>query len=156
MVALCRVRAMDIRPASLDQVIEARDGRKVVIDRDVGDVARQLREIHQSLVLRWHEGPNRRDLGHYSVIQVTEEGTEHLVATCLPIPGGSPDPGLVEKVRQVASSGYNVADEMERREREHVRSVEHARREQAGPELERAYSRFLKATGGNQRRIFVP
>lgn len=147
---------MDITPASLEQVVTARGGRKVVIDADVGDVARQLKEIEPSLILRWHEGPTRDDPGHYSVIQVTDHGHEQMVATCLPIPGGAPDPGLVPAIRRVASTGYNAVDEMERRERLRIKGVADRQHEENGPAMEKAYHQFLRNTGQNQRRIFVP
>lgn len=134
----------------MDQVVTARGGRTVVIDRDVGDVARQLKEIDRSLLLRWHEPTS-----HYSVVQVLPDESEQLVATCQPIAGGSPDPRLVEAVRKVASSAYDVEAELRGLHARQVRDQAHLDRERVGPALEQAYHRFQKQTGA-QDRIFVP
>jgi hypothetical protein len=141
---------VDIEPASMDQVVAARDGRTVVIDRDLGDVALQLRQIDPSLVLRYHP-----ETHHYSVIQRMPDRQEQLVATCQPIPGGAPHPKLIETVARVASSSYDVASELRAADTRRIREEEHRAAEETGLLLEEAYHRFKRQTG-IQNRVFVP
>lgn len=134
----------------MDQVVAGRNGRTVVIDRDLGDVALQLRQIDQSLVLRYHEQTH-----HYSVIQQMPDGQEQLVATCQPVPGGAPHPKLVESVRRVASDSYDVVGELRALERQRVADENHAAAETTGADIEQAYHLFKRRTG-IQNRVFVP
>lgn len=136
----------------MDQVTTARDGRTVVIDRDVGDVARQICEIDESLLLRWHDLPGG---SYYSVIQRLPDGQEQLVATCQPIAGGSPHPKLVDEIRKLASSSYDIEHELRTLHAQEIRDREHRRREIVGAGAERAFHEFKRRTGV-QNRVFVP
>lgn len=142
---------MKIEPVSVDVVRAGKQGRWEIVDRDLQDVARQIKEIHPSLELHRFERT-----GHYSVIQRLDDGGENLVATCEPIPGGAPHPGLVETVRKVVSAAYDPVSEIEQAHAQAERDAAHASRERVGPKLERAYEQFRRATGLNQSRVYVP
>lgn len=144
------VTRMQIEPVSVDVVRAGRGGRFEIVDRDLTDVARQLKEIHPSLELhRFHL------TGHYSVIQRLEDGQENLVATCKPIPGGAPHPGLVPMVRKVVSDTYDAVAEVEQSHVDRKRQLRLEQRERLGPKAEETFFRYRKAIGA-QDRVFVP
>lgn len=142
---------MQIQPVSVDVVRAGKQGRWEIVDRDLTDVAKQVKQIHPSLELHRFERT-----GHYSVIQRLDNGGENLVATCEPIPGGAPHPGLVEMVRKVVSAAYDPVDEIEKAHAKAQRDIAHESRERVGPKLEKAHDQFRRMTGENQSRIFVP
>lgn len=149
--AVGSVPGMQIEPVSVDVVRAGRDGRFEIVDRDLTDVARQLKEIHSSLELhRFHL------TGHYSVVQRLEDGQENLVATCKPIPGGAPHPGLVPMVRKVVSAAYDPVAEVEQSHAERRSQIKAESRERVGERAEQAYDQLRKATGADQSRVYVP
>lgn len=83
-------------------------GRVVEVDSDVFDVAKRLKEVDPSLGLRWSEA------GEYFVVyQEMPDGSRHLVTTSQTL-----TPAIVDRVREVASPDYDLAAEIEKRERE--------------------------------------
>ena len=142
---------MQIEPVSVDVVRAGRGGRFEVVDRDVADVAGQLKEIHPSLELHvFHL------TGHYSVVQRLDDGQENLVATCKPIPGGGPHPGLVPMVRKVVSEAYDPVSEIEQSHAERRRQIKADSRERVGERAEEVHHLLRKATGADQSRVYVP
>jgi hypothetical protein len=141
---------VDITPASIDQVQSDRKGGVRVITADVGDVAKQLRELDRSLVLRYHEHTD-----HYSVVQMTgdPDSPEHLVTTCQPVAGGV-DPRLVGRIRKVIHPSYDVVGELERHNDGVRRDQEREVEEHVGDALEHAAHDFRRMTGN--RTVFVP
>lgn len=95
---------MEIARASFAQLSRGKDGRKVLIEEDVGDIAKRLAEIDPGLFVQWVE-----DGEYFRVIQRTENGSEHIVTTALEL-----SPALVEHVRMLGSEDYDVAKEAER------------------------------------------
>ena len=141
---------MDITPASIDQVQSSADGRTHIVTADVGDVAKQLRELDRSFVLRYHEHTD-----HYSVIQMTGDPNEpeHFVTSCQPVDGGV-DPRLVDRLRQIMHPDYDVVAELERNNEQVRRDAQHARDEMQGAAIEKAAHEFRRLAG--ERKMFVP
>lgn len=99
---------MEIQPATLDQIRIARNGKWVVIDNDVGNVAKDLRTLHPSLRLRHSESS-----GHFVVYQeiVHPNGKveQHLVTTAKEC-----DQRLVKRVAQIMQPEYDFAKELDK------------------------------------------
>jgi hypothetical protein len=142
---------VDITPASIDQVQAGIDGRTHVVTADVGGVAKQLRELDRSFVLRYHEHTD-----HYSVVQLTgdPDQPEHLVTTCQPVDGGV-DPRLVDRIRQIMQPDYDVVAELQRNNDQVRKTEADAAAQQRAEQLEHAAFAFRKMTG-NTARAFVP
>lgn len=139
----------EIRPASLTQVMEGQDGRMLVLDDDVGNVAADLRAIDHRLVLTYSERS-----GHFVVMQVFEEDdgrvTEQLVTTALDC-----DQRLVERVRRITHPSYDLAAELAKGSETHTR----ARREALDEQIEAGADKLvhsLRRDHGIRDRIFVP
>lgn len=145
---------VDIPPARMTHVATDERGQTVVIEAEAGNVAHQLKEIDRSLVLRWHELPAP---GHYSVLQVLDDGSEHLVTCGDPIPGGAPHPGLVERVRRARpGSGWDAVEEAWSANEQLRRDAQRQLEEEGAERSEPIYHAWMKAQGANQNRIFVP
>lgn len=109
-----RVRFVDplceVPAATLDQVVRGRGGPLVLIENDVGDVARQLQEIHESLRLRYNQQ------GQFFVVyQLTGDG-EKLVTTAQVL-----DARLVEHIRRLVHPSYDFGAEVDRLDAENDR-----------------------------------
>lgn len=137
---------MEIKPASLLQVQNAQDGRMIVIDDDVLGVARQLKEVDESLCLRYAEAG-----GYFVVYQESEDGTEqHLVLTSQEL-----NPQVVERVRQISSPGYDYVAELDKQDAAAERARDHAFREKTGDVAERLAFAVRKDLGQVSDRAFV-
>lgn len=134
---------MLIEPASLAQVRTGRNGRRILIEEDVLDVARQLRELDESLRVYWNEAGE-----YFVIVEVLPNGDESLVTTAQEL-----TPALVGHMRQIAKE--NFAEELERMDRQADRERDHAFAESVGEHGERAAHALRKDLlfGG---RIFVP
>jgi len=114
---------MEIKPATIDQIIKGRNGKRVVITNDVGDVARQIKEVSPDLELHYNE------TAQYFVVVQKHENGEHLVTTAQELDGR-----IVERVKQITNPQYNFDIEaakiekaekeaMEKRRKEHISEV---------------------------------
>lgn len=92
---------MEIPHATLAQVQEGRDGKRVLIEEDTLDVARRLRELDPNLVVEWNEA------GFFTISEMLEDGTQQLVTTTTDLNGAVP-----EYVAKLAKTDY--AAEIER------------------------------------------
>jgi hypothetical protein len=141
---------IEIRPASVAQVIRSRRGVRVVITDDVCDVARRVEEINPEFRLEYDPLEaffvvyQRRELP-------TGEVKEQLVATALDC-----DARLVEEVRKAASPSYDLAGEMERLDARAERDRRHRFSEQIGDAGERLAHALCNDLDLNGSRIFVP
>src|SRR5690242_19431925 len=101
---------MQIDPASLDQVIKGQNGRMILVEADVGNVAVQLKELDPSFVLSVSESQ-----GHFVVSQQFPKGDgsyeEHLVLTAQEC-----DQRIVDRVREIMHPGYDLGAEMEKQD----------------------------------------
>ena len=105
--------------ATIAQVRAGRGGRLVEIDDDIFDLAKRLHEIDASLGLDWNDAG-----GYFRVTQTLENGQKHVVLTCQEL-----TPEIIERVRLVVGSGYDLVGELDRIDRERER-------ERAAPERE--------------------
>jgi tRNA threonylcarbamoyladenosine modification (KEOPS) complex Cgi121 subunit len=131
---------VELAPATFAQVKQARGGRMVLIEDDVLDVVGQLRQIDRSLRVRFAE-----EGGYFVVYQQTDDG-EQLVLTCQEL-----DQRVVERVRLIGSSAYDLVADMEaadaKRESDHEASV----KEQVGEIGERLFHAMRKDKGATDR-----
>jgi NADPH:quinone reductase-like Zn-dependent oxidoreductase len=116
---------MKIQPASIDQVLQTREGEWLVVHADTGSVALQIEEIARArgAHLELHRSEHN---GIYKVVQFLGD-EEQLVTTAL-----EADQRLVDKVREVTSPHYDIGAELDKLEAEKDRSFEHQQAEKIG------------------------
>lgn len=124
---------MEIKAATLDQIIKGRNGKRVVITNDVGDIARQIKEISPDLELHYNETAS-----YFVVIQKHDNG-EHLVTTAQEL-----DARIVERVKQITNPQYNFDIEAAKIEKQKEAEAEHKRKEHIGEVGERLAHGFRK------------
>lgn len=127
---------MELQPASIMQVHQARNGRVVVVTDDVGSVCQQLREIDPGLRVRYSE-----DGGFFAVYH-QDEHKEYLVLTAQELDGR-----VVDRVREISSPGYDYAKALEDGERRRKADHEAKLREMVGEVGERLYHAIGVDTG---------
>lgn len=135
---------MKIEPASLSQVRIGKDGRKILIEEDVLNIAKELKTIDDSLCLRWNER------GEYYVVYQLVGDTEKLVLTAQEL-----DERILTRVRKIAHPSYNFVAELEHKDDRAQMEKDHRFREQTGEVGERlAYTlrKDLQHTG----KAFIP
>lgn len=98
---------IDIPAASVAQVKRALDGRMVLIEDDVQNVARSLQDISDDLYLHYD------GIQGIWVVMQDRDGVETLVTTSREL-----DQRLVQRCREVCSPGYDLAGEIERAQAE--------------------------------------
>jgi hypothetical protein len=139
---------MDIAPASLAQIRMGRDGRRVVVDEDVGNVAAQIHEVDPSLGLQWNEKGE-----FFMVVETIGEAggyTERLVLTAKEC-----DQRIVERVRQIASPDYDYGAEMDRMDEQAKKDADHRFHEETG-EVAEHLAHALRKDLQYQGKVFVP
>lgn len=145
---------IEISPTNVAQIHRTRVGKNVLIDDDVQGIARDLREIDESLKLEFDPYEEL-----YIVFQDVEEPdgsrTEHLVTTWSIELNGPLDKRLVHRMRQIAAEGYDYAAELERVDREAQAAADKRFEEQFEPVADKLGWALLKDLG-EQPRIFVP
>lgn len=154
---------MNVEPASIDQIRQAKDGQMVLIDADVGGVAQDLRDIDPQLKVRFAETANPP---FFAVYWESEDRREtYLVKTvkahqtALGTWAGL-DQRLVEEIRAIdphGRGGYDYAAELERNNKR-VDEDRRARfRERVGGTAEEAAHAIRKDLGVRYRgRAFIP
>lgn len=135
---------MDLEPASLAQVRTGRDGRRVLVEDDVLDIAGKLKAVDADLRLQWNEKGE-----FFAVVQITEDGGERLVTTAQEC-----DDRLVERMAKVTSSTYDLVADMDQTDAAAERAKDHAFSEQTGEIAERLASAVRKDL--NPAKIIVP
>jgi hypothetical protein len=133
---------MEIPHASLAQVKQGRDGRRVLIEDDVLDVARRLRELDPNLMVEWNEA------GFFTISEMLPDGTQQLVTTTTDLNSAVP-----EYVAKLAKTDY-VA-EMDRMDAEAERKKEHRFAEQIGERGELLHHALRKDLSV-QNRVYLP
>lgn len=136
---------MELQGASLAQVRTGRDGKRVLIEDDVLDIARQVRELDDSLLIHWNE------YGRYFVIsERCADGAERLVTTTTEL-----TPALIERLRKIVHPSYDYAGELDRSDREAQRERERLFAERVGEHGEQlAYA--LRKDTEHQGKVFLP
>ena len=135
---------MEVTPATFMQVKTGRDGRRVTITEDVGDVARRLHEISPKLVLIWNEKG-----GHFTVAERDINGDERLVFTAQEC-----DDRIVKRAELITSEHYDYLGELDKLDKAAERARDHAFSEQTGEIAERLAHAVRKDL--NPGRITVP
>jgi hypothetical protein len=134
-----------LRRATIAQVRSGKGGRLVEIDSDIFDLAGRLHEIDPSLGLDWN------DTGEYfRVTQTLENGRKHVVTTFREL-----TPEAIELVRRLVSPDYDLAGELDRKDREGQRERDRRLSEETGimgERLHHALNKDLQYKG----RIFLP
>lgn len=127
------------RPATVEQLRQARDGRLVHVG---GEVERALQEHDPNLRIRWS------DTGQYYVVYYTnpETGDDELVTTALDY-----DMRIVARVIAIDSERYDLVSEIDRLDRQYERDVDHRFREQVGERGERLHHAIRKDLGVTDR-----
>lgn len=127
---------MELQPASIAQVRQARNGANVIVTDDVGSVCQQLREIDPGLRVRYSEA------GGFFAVYHEENGREYLVLTAQEL-----DARIVARVREISSPGYDYSkalqDGEERRKADHDARVN----EMVGEVGERLFHAIGQDTG---------
>ena len=137
-----------IEPASVAQVRRARDGRRITIDEDVGEVAVRLKEIDPKLGLQWNEKGDFFMVVEY--VQKPEGEEERLIFTAKEC-----DHRIVKRMEQIAHPSYDFMAEVEAMDKQAERDKDHRFHEQTGEAAERmahALRRDLQHGG----KIFIP
>lgn len=139
---------VEIEPASMAQVHRTKVGRNVGIADDVLGIARQLKEIDSSLRLEYDPGED-----FFIVFQrrILPDGSEQdsLVLTAQTLDGR-----VLNRVREIASPGYDFIADMDRRDDAAERRRRHEFAESVGPVAERLAHALRKDLGldsGSQR-----
>lgn len=121
---------MKIQPATIDQVLQTREGEWIVVHADTGSVALQIREIARDRGI--HLELHRSDYnGVYKVVQFLGD-EEQLVTTAV-----DADQRLVDKVREVTSPHYDLGMEVDKLEAAKDRDFEHQQSDKVGDAAER-------------------
>jgi hypothetical protein len=118
---------MEITPASFAQVRDGRDGRRITIEEDVGDIARRVKEISHLLSLQWNEKGE-----FFAVVETTADGTERLVLTAQEC-----DNRIVERVMRIADASYDFLAEVDAMDARAEREKAHRFSEETGEVGER-------------------
>lgn len=121
---------MEIKPATLTQITRARDGRMVLIDDDIGNVAHDLHEIDPGLRLRYSEA------GRYFVVYWQEDGEEdgngHLVLTAEEC-----DQRIIQRVKEIMRESYDYVAELDKLEEQKQKDADYKLSQQVGEASER-------------------
>lgn len=134
-----------MKRATIEQVRAGHGGRLVTIDNDLFDLAKRLHEIDRSLGLDWNDTAQ-----FFRVTQTLPDGSKHVVLTCREL-----TPEVIDRVRLVTHPSYNVADELDRMDRESDRAAQHKLSERTGEAGEHLHHAFRKDLG-LKPRIFLP
>jgi hypothetical protein len=134
---------IDIEPASTEQVIKAGDDW-IVIEQDVGEVAKELKEIDPCLHVR-----NNPVVGIYAVF-AKEGNAEHLVFTAKSL-----DKRMCNRIRQIMSSDYDYSKELQKNLDKHNKEWEYRHSQKIEEKAERLAWTIRKELGLNKDKIFV-
>jgi hypothetical protein len=135
---------MDIQPASVAQVRAGRDGRRFLIEDDVLDVARRIKEIDDSLSLQFNERGE-----FFVVVQTLADGEEKLVTTAQEL-----DERLIHRLKHITHQSYDYVAEMDRIDKQAEKDSEHRFSEKVGEAGEKA-AHALREDLGATNKAFV-
>lgn len=135
---------MDIPAATIDQVRLGRDGRKVTITDDVGNIAAKLKAISPKLGLQWNER------GEFFAVVEHDGPRERLVTTALEL-----DDRLVKRIELLASPTHDYGKELERIDLQVDRDHDHRFAERSGEISERLAFHVRKDVEA-KNRVFLP
>lgn len=141
---------MEIRPASITQLAQARGGHLVEIDPKLQAIANDLAHIDPNLRLRYSEAGE-----YFCVFYEPEHGDAYLIFTAQEL-----DERIVKRMEEVYwrcnQPGYSLADEAEAAEARQKREDDHAWLEKNGELLEKLGWALRHDSNHNQHRAFIP
>jgi hypothetical protein len=139
---------MEIQPASMAQVVTGRGGRRIPVDDDVGNIARRIKEIDNSLSLQFNERGE-----FFVVVQTVDTPTgpeEKLVLTAQEL-----DERVLHRVKHITHQSYDYVAEMDQMDAQAKRDEDHAFHEKTGEAGEVAAHALRKDLGATNK-AFVP
>lgn len=144
--------AIDIEHADLLQVQRGIDGHLTLVEDDVLDVGRRLKEIHPSLRVYRNEQkhPEHGWEGYFVIYELCEDGEERVVTTVKHL-----DARLIEHFEMLASESWDAVAEMDRMDDTAEKAKEDAFAEKVGEIGERLHH-SLASDYEFKHRIFVP
>lgn len=114
---------MQIQPASIEQITKGRNGMRVRISSDVGNIAKDLANIDPDLELHANETG-----GYYEVrCKHPVSGKSYLVTTALDL-----DQRIVDSIRKMRDPQYDFIKESDQIEKAAKKELEHQRKEKVG------------------------
>jgi hypothetical protein len=138
----------EIQAATIDQIVQGRDGKIHIIDADAGGVVARLKRIDPNLCVRWSEA------GDYYVVYYNGEDGPELVATYQEL-----DQRIAADIERInwenRQPGYSFADELEKRDAEAEKRFEKEQFEKTAEHGEELAFHLREATGRNDHKIFV-
>lgn len=135
---------MQIPHASILQFRTGRDGKRVVVDSDVLDIAKQIRAIGPLDVV-WNEYGE-----YYTIIEHCADGRERLVTTTTEL-----DQRVVDRLMMISHTDYDYKKEMDRMDKEADKAKDHRFNEEIGEhgeKLRHALRKDLQV----QSTVYVP
>lgn len=120
---------MQVQPVSIDQVMVARNGKRIPITSDVGDVAKDLKSIDKNFELHAKEYYENGKQKFYFEIRCfnPKHGKSYLVSTATEL-----DQRIVDGIRQVTRPGYDVIAEQEKIEKEAKKQKDYETKQRIG------------------------
>jgi len=112
---------MEIQPATLDQIVKGRNGKRHLIANDVGNIAKQLKEIDPSFELHYNEKTS------YFVVLQKIGNKEHMVTTAQELDGR-----IIQRIKEIVNPNYNYEEESIKVQKAVEKESEHRRKEQVG------------------------
>jgi hypothetical protein len=131
---------MDIEPANHEQVVKANDEDYVVIEQDLSEVVKELKEIDPRLGVRYNGVQKFYAL--YAKENIKGKEVEYLVSTFKKL-----DKRVVNRVREILSPSYDYVAELEKQEDQAKKDHEHKLHEQMGENAERLAFAIRKDLG---------
>jgi hypothetical protein len=136
---------MQLQPATLAQVRAGRDGRKILIEEDVLNIAARLQRVSPALSLHWSESG-----GHFLVVETSATGDERMVLTVQQL-----DERILQRVEEIAHPSYSYVAELDRLDDTAEAEKDHRFREQTGEVGERL-AHALRQDLQDKHRVFLP
>lgn len=141
---------MFIDNAPLPSVQRGRRGVVVFVDDDALGVAKQLSEMkfpegYGKLRLGWNEFQE-----HFVVVQVKDDGTEHIVTIAKQADGR-----LIDRIRRITHPSYNFAEELDKIDEAANRKRDWEFSQKVGEQIEKLAYAVRKDTQV-KNRIFLP
>jgi hypothetical protein len=136
---------VDIENATLAQVQRGIGGELILIEDDVLDVVRRLKEIHPSLNVWYNE-----QQGYFVIYELCDDGRERVVTTVREL-----DARLISHFEMLASESWNAVAEMDRMDDQADRDKKYRFAERVGEIGERLHH-ALRRDYEAKDRIYLP
>lgn len=136
---------MDVDPITVDQLKQTKNGRWIVIEGDVGNVAVDLRTLHPDLRLKVSEAN-----GVFIVSQLDRNNAGEIVGDHLVTTAQECDQRLVERVRMLIDPSYDLVAEIDRLDTEADKKREYEFHQMMGDQGERLAHALRAERGVNK------